>query len=99
MLEDSDGLILAKVKAAHRIKSSTLYDEEISMYIQTVFDDLDRLRIDIEIDDARVGNLCVLKSKGYFGNTGPDVKQLWLNMYRQQLELVFMDGRRKQDAV
>ncbi|WP_276906679.1 phage head-tail connector protein [Faecalibaculum rodentium] len=99
MLDDKDGLILETVKRAHRIKSSTLYDEELKMYIQTVFDDIDRLGISIKPDDARLVNLCVLKSKGYFGNSSPDVKQLWLTMYNEQLKLVYMDGRRCSDAV
>ena len=99
MLDDKDGKILETVKRAHRIKSSTLYDEELTMYIQTVFDDIDRLGIVVESTDARLANLCVLKSKGYFGNSAPDVKQLWLNMYNEQLKLIFMDGRRYPDAV
>ena len=35
--------ILPKVKAAMRIKASTLYDSELEMYIKAVLDDLDRL--------------------------------------------------------
>lgn len=99
MLDDKDGLILATVKRAHRIKSSTLYDEELKIYIQTVFDDIDRLGILVDAKDPRLANLCVLKSKGYFGNSTPDVKQLWLNMYNEQLKLLFMDGRRYNNAV
>ncbi len=99
MLDDISGQILAKVKSAHRIKSSTLYDDELTIYIQTVFDDIDRLNIDVDATDPRIVHLCILKSKGYFGNSDPANKDLWQKMYNEQLKLLFMDGRRLTDAV
>lgn len=87
--------LLAKVKSAMRIKSSTLYDDEISLYIGTVFDDIDRLNVFIEPSDARFANLCILKTKAHFGNSQPEVKELWMKMYNEQLKIVVMDGRQK----
>lgn len=86
--------LLAKVKSAMRIKTSTLYDDEIDLYIETVLDDLNRLSVDIDSSDARIANLCILKTKSHFGNSQPEIKEVWMKMYNEQLRLVFMDGRR-----
>lgn len=91
--------ILPKVKAAMRIKASTLYDSELEMYIKAVLDDLDRLSISLE-DVDKVAHLCILKTKGYFGNSDPGPKEMWQKMYQDMLRLTYMDGRRyKSDGV
>lgn len=90
--------ILPKVKAAMRIKASTLYDSELEMYIKAVLDDLDRLSISLE-DVDKVAHLCILKTKGYFGNSGPGPKDIWQRMYHDTLRQTYLDGRRYHDAV
>ncbi|WP_067557268.1 phage head-tail connector protein [Faecalibaculum rodentium] len=90
--------ILPKVKAAMRIKASTLYDSELEMYIKAVLDDLDRLSISLE-DVDKVAHLCILKTKGYFGNSDPGPKDIWQRMYHDTLRQTYLDGRRYHDAV
>lgn len=90
--------ILPKVKAATRIKASTLYDSELEMYIKAVLDDLDRLSISLE-DVDKVAHLCILKTKGYFGNSDPGPKDIWQRMYHDTLRQTYLDGRRYHDAV
>ncbi len=90
--------ILPKVKAAMRIKASTLYDSELEMYIKAVLDDLDRLSISLE-DVDKVAHLCILKTKGYFGNSDPEPKDIWQRMYHDTLRQTYLDGRRYHDAV
>ncbi|WP_289683748.1 phage head-tail connector protein [Faecalibaculum rodentium] len=91
MMEVKD--ILPKVKAAMRIKASTLYDSELEMYIKAVLDDLDRLSISLE-DIDKVAHLCILKTKGYFGNSDPGPKDIWQRMYNDTLRQMYLDGRR-----
>lgn len=90
--------ILPKVKAAMRIKASTLYDSELEMYIKAVLDDLDRLSISLE-DVDKVAHLCILKTTGYFGNSDPGPKDIWQRMYHDTLRQTYLDGRRYHDAV
>lgn len=85
--------ILPKVKAAMRIKASTLYDSELEMYIKAVLDDLDRLSISLE-DVDKVAHLCILKTKGCFGNSDPGPKDIWQRMYNDTLRQTYLDGRR-----
>lgn len=91
MMEVKD--ILPKVKAAMRIKASTLYDIELEMYIKAVLDDLDRLSISLE-DIDKVAHLCILKTKGHFGNSDPGPKDIWQRMYNDTLRQTYLDGRR-----
>lgn len=91
MMEVKD--ILPKVKAAMRIKASTLYDIELEVYIKAVLDDLDRLSISLE-DIDKVAHLCILKTKGYFGNSDPGPKDIWQRMYNDTLRQTYLDGRR-----
>lgn len=91
--------LLEAVRKALRINSSKLYDDELNIYIDAVLDDLERHHIDLDgADDrllARVKDLCVMRAKSRFGNSGPDVKQIWGNMYDMAFRKVAMDARLK----
>lgn len=85
--------ILSKVKIALRIKNSTAYDDELTVYIKACLYDLNRLNIvyneESPEDEIITCVICYVKSK--FGSGNESYKESMRLAYEDLRMAIFLD--------
>lgn len=84
--------LLPTVRKALRIKSTTLYDEELLLYIDNVIHDFKTLDLDVEKSPALLQNACIFYAKSVFGIGSVDEKDGWKKMYEDIKRQVLIRG-------
>lgn len=81
MEETLQQTLLPAVRNALRIKSTTLYDEELLLYINNVIHDFKTLNLEVEKSTALLQTACIYYAKSAFGIGPVEEKDGWKNMY------------------
>lgn len=81
MEETLQQTLLPAVRKALRIKSTTLYDEELLLYIDNVIHDFKTLDLDVEKSTTLLQTACVFYVKSAFGIGSTEDKDGWKLMY------------------
>ena len=96
VINQLDTSILDKVKLSLRIKGTTVYDNELEIYINTCLYDLKRVGIFINPmsldDEIQTAVICYVKSK--FGNTDLTYKEAMYRAYQDIRLALAMDSKR-----